>query len=88
MSNMGTVNNIFVFQGIISHMLNEGKHLYSTFIDFIKVFDYVVKGNSLDEINKLKKWCFWVFFGSKARWTFVAIFILHVFEWYWGCVYE
>ena len=55
MSNMGTVDNIFVFQGIMSHMLNEGKHLYCTFIDFIKAFDYVVKENSLDENNKLKK---------------------------------
>jgi len=46
MSNMRTVDNIFVFQGIISHMLNEGEHLYCTFIDFIKAFDNVVKGNS------------------------------------------
>ena len=36
-SNMGTVDNIFVLHGIISHMLNEGKRLYCAFIDFTKV---------------------------------------------------
>ena len=45
---MGTVDNIFVLHGIISHMLNEGKRLYCAFIDFTKAFDYVVR----DEINK------------------------------------
>jgi len=34
MSNMGTVDNMFVLHGIISHMLNEGKRLYFAFIDF------------------------------------------------------
>ena len=43
MSNMGTVDNIFVLHGIISHMLNEGKRLYCAFIDFTKAFDYVVR---------------------------------------------
>jgi len=36
-SNMGTVDNMFVLHGIISHMLNQGKRLYCAFIDFTKV---------------------------------------------------
>ena len=42
-SNMGTVDNIFVLHGIISHTLNGGKRLYCAFIDFTKAFDYVVR---------------------------------------------
>jgi len=45
MSNMGTVDNIFVLHGIISHILNDGKRLYCVFIDFTKAFDYVVRDN-------------------------------------------
>ena len=42
---MGTVDNIFVLHGLITHMLNTGKKLYCTFIDFTKAFDYVVQDN-------------------------------------------
>ena len=42
---MGTVDNIFVLHGLITHMLNTGKKLYCTFIDFTKAFDYVVRDN-------------------------------------------
>ena len=42
---MGTVDNIFVLHGLITHMLNTGKKLYCTFIDFTNAFDYVVRDN-------------------------------------------
>lgn len=42
---MGTVDNIFVLHGLITHMLNTGKKIYCTFIDFTKAFDYVVRDN-------------------------------------------
>lgn len=42
---MGTVDNIFVLHGLISHILNHGKKLYCAFIDFSKAFDYVVRDN-------------------------------------------
>ena len=51
--NMGTVDNIFVLHGIISHMLNEGKRLYCAFIDFTKAFDYVVRDNLWMKLIKL-----------------------------------
>ena len=41
--NMGTVDNIFVFHGILNHFLNENKKLFVAFIDFTKAFDYVVR---------------------------------------------
>ena len=40
---MGTVDNIFVLQGIITHILNQKKKLYTAFIDFTKAFDFVVR---------------------------------------------
>ena len=43
--NMGTVDNVFVLQGIITYVLNQGKQLYRAFIDFTKAFDYVVREN-------------------------------------------
>jgi len=42
---MGTVDNIFVLHGLISHMINNNKKLYCSFIDFSKAFDYVVTPN-------------------------------------------
>ena len=42
---MGTVDNIFILHGVIKHGLSEGKRLYATFVDFTKVFDYVVTEN-------------------------------------------
>ena len=50
---MGTVDNIFVIHGIISHMLNEGKRLYCALIDFTKAFDYVVRDNLWMKLIKL-----------------------------------
>ena len=38
----GTVDNIFVLHGLITHFINRGKKLYCCFIDFTKAFDYVV----------------------------------------------
>ena len=40
---MGTIDNIFILHGVINHLLNENKKLYVAFIDFTKVFDYVVR---------------------------------------------
>ena len=51
--NMGTVDNIFVLHGIISHMLNEGKRLYCAFIDFTKAFNHVVRDNLWMKLIKL-----------------------------------
>ena len=42
---MGTIDNIFVLNGLISSLLNKGKQLYCAFIDFSKAFDYVVRDN-------------------------------------------
>ena len=39
---MGTLDNIFVMHGIITHCLNKSEFLYSAFIDFKKAFDFVV----------------------------------------------
>ena len=41
----GTVDNIFVLDGIVNSYLSSGKALYSAFIDFSKAFDYVVRDN-------------------------------------------
>ena len=40
---MNTVDNVFVFHGVITHMLYGGKRFYCAFIDFSKAFDYVVR---------------------------------------------
>ena len=50
---MGTVDNIFVLHGVISHMLNKGKQLYCAFIDFTKAFDYIVHDNLWSKLIKL-----------------------------------
>jgi hypothetical protein len=50
---MGTVDNIFVLHGLISHMINNGKNLYCAFIDFSKAFDYVVRDNLWLKLMKL-----------------------------------
>ena len=51
--NMGTVDNIFVLHGIISHMLNEGKRLYCAFIDFTKAFGYVLLSPCIVQLNQV-----------------------------------
>ena len=40
---MCTVDNIFVFHGLITHILNNKKTLYTAFVDFTKAFDYLVR---------------------------------------------
>ena len=42
---MGTVDNLFVLHGLVSHMLNQGAKLYCGFIDFTKAFEYIVREN-------------------------------------------
>jgi len=51
--NMGTVDNVFVLQGIITRVLNQGKQLYCAFIDFTKAFDYVVRDTLWVKLIKL-----------------------------------
>ena len=51
--NMGTVDNVFVLQGIITHVLNQGKQRYCAFIDFTKAFGYVVRDNLWVKLIKL-----------------------------------
>ena len=41
--NMGTVDNIFILNSLITYMLNQNKQLYCVFVDFTKVFDFVVR---------------------------------------------
>ena len=38
---MGTVDNIFLLHGLITHLINQGKKLYCAFVDFKKAFDFV-----------------------------------------------
>ena len=52
-ANMGTVDDIFVLHGLISHILNHGKQLYCAFIDFTKAFDYVVRENLWYKLIKM-----------------------------------
>ena len=55
---MGTVDNIFVLNGLISHLLNNNKCLYAAFIDFSKAFDYVVRDNL---------WCKLIRYGVRGK---------------------
>ena len=41
--NMSTVDNIFVLNSLITHVLNQNKKLYCAFVDFTKAFDFVVR---------------------------------------------
>ncbi|MEW8548380.1 MAG: reverse transcriptase family protein, partial [Candidatus Thiodiazotropha sp.] len=41
--NMGTVDNIFILNSLITHLLNQNKQLYCVFVDFTKAFDFVVR---------------------------------------------
>jgi hypothetical protein len=40
---MGTVDNIFVLNGLINHFLSLNKKMYIALIDFSKAYDYVVR---------------------------------------------
>ena len=50
---METVDNIFVLHGLITHILSRGSKLYCGFVDFTKVFDYVVREILWIEVIKL-----------------------------------
>jgi hypothetical protein len=41
----GTVENIYVLHGLITHFVNSGKMLFCSFVDFSKAFDLVVHDN-------------------------------------------
>ena len=66
--NMGTVDNIYILNGLITHVLNQNKKLYCAFVDFTKAFDFVnrdilwyklikigVRGKMLDIIRSMYK---------------------------------
>ena len=38
---MGTIDNIFVLHGLITHLINKGIKLYCAFVDFGKAFGFV-----------------------------------------------
>ena len=40
---MGTVDNIFILNNLITHCLNNNESLYCAFVDFTKAFDFVVR---------------------------------------------
>ena len=40
---MGTVDNIFILNSLITNTLNNNEQLYCAFIDFTKAFDFVVR---------------------------------------------
>jgi len=50
---MGTTDNLFILHGIMSHMLNSGKQLFCSFIEFTKAFDCVVRDKLWSKLNKL-----------------------------------
>ncbi|MES9884415.1 MAG: reverse transcriptase family protein, partial [Sedimenticola sp.] len=51
--NMGTVDQIFVLHGLISHIINKGSKLFCAFVDFSKAFDYIVRENMWYKLIKL-----------------------------------
>ena len=50
---MGTIDNIFVLHGLISHCLNNCEKLFAAFVDFQKAFDYVVRDTLWCKLIKL-----------------------------------
>jgi len=50
---MGTCDNIFVLNTLITHFINTNKKLYCAFIDFSKAFDYLVHENIWYKLIKL-----------------------------------
>lgn len=40
---MGTTDNIFILNNVITHCLNKNERLYCAFVDFTKAFDFVVR---------------------------------------------
>lgn len=41
--NMGTTDNIFILNNVITHCLNNNERLYCAFVDFTKAFDFIVR---------------------------------------------
>ena len=39
---MGTIDNIFILHGLISHCIDNNRKLFVAFVDFQKAFDYIV----------------------------------------------
>ena len=37
---MSTIDNVFVLNSLITHVLNSNKKLYCDFVDFTKAFDF------------------------------------------------
>jgi hypothetical protein len=50
---MSTVDNVFVLNSLINHVLNQGKQLFALFVDFSKAFDYVVREKLWYKLIKL-----------------------------------
>ena len=50
---MGTIDNIFILHGLIDHILNENKRIYTCFIDFTKAFDLLVRENIWVKLIKI-----------------------------------
>lgn len=42
---MSTVDHVFILNGVITHLLSQGKQLHCAFVDFTKAFDYIVREN-------------------------------------------
>ena len=40
---MGTVDNIFILRGVLTHLLNNNKKVYTAFVEFTKAFDFLVR---------------------------------------------
>lgn len=50
---MGTIDNIFVLHGLITHCLNNSGKLFAAFVDFQKAFDFVVRDTLWCKLIKL-----------------------------------
>ena len=50
---MSTIDNIYVLQNLINHVLNDNKQLFCAFIDFTKAFDYIVRDNLWYKLYRL-----------------------------------
>ena len=50
---MGTLDNIFISNNLITHCINNNKRLYCAFVDFTKAFDFVVRDTLWFELIKL-----------------------------------
>ena len=53
---MGTTDNIFVLNNIITHCLNKKERLYCALVDFTKAIDFVVRDRLWFKLIKLGIW--------------------------------